>query len=381
MAAGRRRGPRGLLERRRARCSSSGSRPQPPADYRRGARDRRQAARSSRSARRAARARRPDPAAAGGALPDSRAAHTDADIDRTLEAAADAMPAVAAAARRRRRRPEGRTAMRRAALVVSMVAAAALRRRLRRRQRRRRAAAVGSGTPVNGGTLRAGIPGQPRPPRPGPLVHQRGLGDPRGDQQRPRSRSRRRPAVPAPRSCPDIATAMPTVTDGGRTYTFHVRPDVMFSAAGEPRGEAVRLQVLDRAPVPGRLRRRRRSTPASWARTATPRPARAASPASSPNDATSTITFHLTQPDGTFLDYMATPFAFVAAHRDADKDISTLAAVADRHRALRDLQATCPSSSSIMTRNPNFHSVDARHAGRPPERRSTSRSASRPSSR
>jgi len=28
---------------------------------------------------------------------------------------------------------------------------------------------------------------------------------------------------------PDIASAMPTVTGGGLTYTFHVRPNVMFS--------------------------------------------------------------------------------------------------------------------------------------------------------
>ena len=54
---------------------------------------------------------------------------------------------------------------------------------------------------------------------------------------------------------PDIASAMPTVTDGGLTYTFHVRPNVMFSPPISRAGEAVRLQVLHRAAVPDRLRR------------------------------------------------------------------------------------------------------------------------------
>ena len=42
-----------------------------------------------------------------------------------------------------------------------------------------------TGSPVNGGILSAGHPRQPRPPRPRPVLHQRGLGDPRGHQQRP----------------------------------------------------------------------------------------------------------------------------------------------------------------------------------------------------
>ena len=27
---------------------------------------------------------------------------------------------------------------------------------------------------------------------------------------------------------PDMATAMPTLTDGGKTYTFHLKPGIMF---------------------------------------------------------------------------------------------------------------------------------------------------------
>ncbi len=54
---------------------------------------------------------------------------------------------------------------------------------------------------------------------------------------------------------PDIAAAMPKVSDGGKTYTFKVRTGVMFSAPVSRAGAAERLQVLDRAPLPHRLGR------------------------------------------------------------------------------------------------------------------------------
>src|SRR5947209_15080208 len=85
------------------------------------------------------------------------------------------------------------------------------------------------GTAVNGGILQAGIPGNPDHLDPalsytnegweileatnnGLLTFKKAAG-PAGDD-----------------IVPDIASAMPRITDGGRTYTFHVRPGVMFSA-------------------------------------------------------------------------------------------------------------------------------------------------------
>ena len=89
-------------------------------------------------------------------------------------------------------------------------------------------AARRAGAPVNGGTLRAGIPATPtistgalsytnegweilEATNNGLLTFQKAAGG-AGAQV-----------------VPDIATAMPTVTDGGRTYTFHLRSGVMFS--------------------------------------------------------------------------------------------------------------------------------------------------------
>jgi peptide/nickel transport system substrate-binding protein len=53
-----------------------------------------------------------------------------------------------------------------------------------------------------------------------------------------------RPAPAGTRLVPDVARAMPTVTDGGRTYTFLVRPGVRFSP---PSGASVTAQAFERA--------------------------------------------------------------------------------------------------------------------------------------
>ena len=86
-----------------------------------------------------------------------------------------------------------------------------------------------SGAPVNGGTLHGGIPDNPdhldtglsyavegweilEATNNGLLTFKKASG-PAGSEV-----------------VPDMATAMPAVTDGGRTYTFHLKPGIMFSA-------------------------------------------------------------------------------------------------------------------------------------------------------
>ena len=69
---------------------------------------------------------------------------------------------------------------------------------------------------------------------------------------------------------PNMATAMPTITNGGKTYTIHLKPGAQVPAPGEPRGNGPGLQVQFRAhdapaPCAGHLllheRRRRRRLP------------------------------------------------------------------------------------------------------------------------
>ena len=90
-----------------------------------------------------------------------------------------------------------------------------------------------------------------------------------------------------------------------------------------------------------------------------------------------TITFHLTHPDGAFLDIMAMPFAFAVPAGMPYKDISTDPAVARGDRAVHDqdlraqaadrARSATPTSSSGRPTRPNGHLngvtiTDRRHA-------------------
>jgi peptide/nickel transport system substrate-binding protein len=152
---------------------------------------------------------------------------------------------------------------------------------------------------------------------------------------------------------PDIATAMPAVTDGGRTYTFHVHPGVMFSP---PVSRAVRpsdfqyaIERLFHVGSPG----------VGFYTIIQGADAYAAHRAAHisgivANDKAMTITFHLTHPDGAFLDIMAMPFAFAVPAGTPSKDISTDA----RWRIATGpymVKTYVPKQQIVLVRNPNFH--------------------------
>ena len=68
-----------------------------------------------------------------------------------------------------------------------------------------------------------------------------------------------------------------------------------------------------------------------------------------------TITFHLTQPDGTFNDYIATPFAFALPKGTPDKDISTIPEWRVATGPYR-ITSYVPHQSITIRRNPTFKS-------------------------
>ena len=152
---------------------------------------------------------------------------------------------------------------------------------------------------------------------------------------------------------PDIATAMPVVTDNGRTYTFHVRKNVMFSP---PVNRAVRpsdfqyaIERLFHVGSPG----------VGFYTNIAGANAYAAHHASHisgivANDKTGTIAFHLVKPDGAFLDDMAIPFAFAVPAGMPYKDIST----DPQWRVATGpymVKTYTPKQQIVLVRNPNFH--------------------------
>src|SRR6476659_10186583 len=151
---------------------------------------------------------------------------------------------------------------------------------------------------------------------------------------------------------PDIATAMPGVTDGGRTYTFHVHPGVRFSPpvnrAVKPSDFQYAVERLFHVGSPG----------VGFYTIIQGADAYAAHRAAHisgivANDKAMTIAFHLTHPDGAFLDIMAMPFAFAVPAGMPYKDISTDA----QWRVATGpymVKTYVPKQQIVLVRNPNF---------------------------
>ena len=207
-------------------------------------------------------------------------------------------------------------------------------------------------TPVNGGTLLAGIPDNVDHLDPGLSYTNEGWEIFEATNDGLLTFARTDDQAKSSTIVPDIAAAMPTVSKDGLTYTFKVRKGVRFSPPVNRDGAALRLQVHDRAPVPHQLGRRRASTPASPARTPTRR-AEGRHLGHRRERQDRDHRFHLTKRDGTFLDYMSIPFAFAVPKGTPDKDVSTI----DKWRIATGpymISKYVPKQSVTIVRNPNF---------------------------
>ena len=109
---------------------------------------------------------------------------------------------------------------------------------------------------------------------------------------------------------PDLAVSLPTPTDGGRTYTFRLRPGIRYSNGGPVKASDFRA-TLERdfeIGTPGAA-----TTTGSSARArCRAKPKRCdLSRGIVTDDAARTVTFHLVAPDPEFLYKLALPFAYV----------------------------------------------------------------------
>jgi peptide/nickel transport system substrate-binding protein len=214
-------------------------------------------------------------------------------------------------------------------------------------------AASGGGTRLvtSGGTLRAGIPSTPDHLDPALSYTNEGweILEATGNGL---LTFKKAAGGPGAEIVPDIATAMPTVTNHGRTYTFHLRNGVRFSP---PVSRAVRpsdfkytIERLFLVNSGGVGFYTGIAGANKFAKTK-----KGGISGIVADDKKMTIAFRLTQPDGTFLDYMAVPFAFVVPTGTPAKDVSTITAsrVATGPYAISKY---VPKQEVVLTRNPNF---------------------------
>ncbi|WP_428394841.1 ABC transporter substrate-binding protein [Lichenicoccus sp.] len=150
----------------------------------------------------------------------------------------------------------------------------------------------------------------------------------------------------------DLAESLPTPTDGGRTYVFHLRRGIRFST-GQPVRPSDVLATMRRifevgSPTAGSffggivgaslcLRHPRHCTLAGGVEA---------------DDAAGTVTFHLTQPDGEFFDKLAMPHASVLPADTPLHDLGNTPAAATGPYMIVSYD---PNRGMRLERNPYFH--------------------------
>jgi peptide/nickel transport system substrate-binding protein len=165
---------------------------------------------------------------------------------------------------------------------------------------------------------------------------------------------------------PDLATAMPQVSDGGKTYTFTLRTGIKFSN-GQP------VTVADVQASFQRLFKVASPNAGSWYNVIVGATACLSKPSTCTlsggvvvNAANNSVAFHLSQADPEFLDQLAMPFASILPADSPAHDAGTnpIPGTGPYY-----FSSYAPSSALVMKRNPYFKvwSAQAEPAGYPNE--------------
>jgi peptide/nickel transport system substrate-binding protein len=163
---------------------------------------------------------------------------------------------------------------------------------------------------------------------------------------------------------PDLATSVPTPTNGGKTYTFTLRKNVKFSD-----GTAVKasdfLRAIEREfTVPGPVGSFYQGIVGGDACAKTPKTCDL-SKGIVTDDAAGTVTFHLTGPDPDFLQKLALPFGYAVPANTPDKEVGPSSPLPATGPYMIDHYT--PNQEILLVRNPHFRqwSKDAQPAGYP----------------
>jgi peptide/nickel transport system substrate-binding protein len=165
---------------------------------------------------------------------------------------------------------------------------------------------------------------------------------------------------------PDLATSMPKVTNGGKTYTFTLRKGIKFSN-GQP------LTVADVVASMQRLFKVSNPNAGSWYNVIVGATACLKTPATCTlaggvvaNAGADTVTFNLTAPDAEFLDQLAVPFGTILPASAPPKDAGTTPLPGTGPYMFSKYN---PNSELVLVRNPYYHvwSTQADPPGYPDE--------------
>jgi peptide/nickel transport system substrate-binding protein len=162
---------------------------------------------------------------------------------------------------------------------------------------------------------------------------------------------------------PDLATAIPKPTDGGKTYTFTVRTGITFSTGAEVKPSDVAYSLTREFKVPGPGVNLYASLVGADACIANP-DACDISKGVVADDKAGTVTFHLSRPDPDFLQKLALPFAYVVPAGTPNKEAGTDPLPGTGPYMITDYS---PNKSMSLARNPHFKqwSADAQPDGYP----------------
>jgi peptide/nickel transport system substrate-binding protein len=161
---------------------------------------------------------------------------------------------------------------------------------------------------------------------------------------------------------PDLATSIPTPTDGGKTYTFQIRKGIKFSN-GQVMKPSDFVTTFERQfTVPGPT-----SFYSSIVGASACKPSKCdLSQGVVADDSAYTLTIHLTAPDPEFLDQVALPFAYVVPGNTSMKLTGNNVPPGTGPYMWKSYN---PNKEAVLVRNPFFKvwNADAQPAGYPDE--------------
>ena len=150
---------------------------------------------------------------------------------------------------------------------------------------------------------------------------------------------------------PDLAVSLPTPTDGGRTYTFRLRPNIRYSTGRPVRASDFRstferdfkigklpVQYYDGIVGAARCKKSPKRCDLSRGIVA--------------DDGAKTVTFHLVAPDPEFLYKLALPFAYVVPAGTPPQEVGTHPLPATGPYVIASYR---PKHVLTLVRNPHFH--------------------------